>query len=305
MHVILRKNINDRFPELTSSLNIRICSNSPITISIVYPCKASYGNPNTVPNYNLLSNLNIIFSNHNLDNNTDCKTLTKMTDEFHDTNLSKTTTLKKLSAIPFFGINTDRTTKIFTYLERAKFFLSNECVNIIFQPNMCVKSRQNHCENTSKCVHVHHFGFVLVTSAYGRASPRTLGQLNFTPRSNGQNVTVAHPEEPRSAMFTNRENKHIHKVSRLENKVHETLLNRTKMQVFTQINGKNTSNTIYIHSTQHRDPSLTGIDGKIHSKKPKHQPFKCTFKTDKIIMIIDHQTRCRHIHDPPYKLWLL
>ena len=298
MHVILRKNINDRFPELTSALNIRKCSKS-ITINIVYLCKASYGNPAS-SQYNI--NLN---SFANLDNN---YTLYKTPQKFTDSdfkNSAENVTTKIFSAFPYYITNTDSTDTKLTYLGRKKFSPPVNCVNPTKNPNTSVKSRQIQCENTSKSFHVHHLGFVLVTSVCKRTTPRSPKQLLFNTRPYGILIVVVLSKEPGSAILPHYDNKCIYKVARLENKFQVTCKYWTKMQIFTKISWKNTSLTIWTSCTVYGEPSLTGIYRKKHYKQPKYQPLKYTCMVEKIIMIIDHITRCIHVHDPPYKLWLL
>ncbi len=204
----ISENISWSLQAIKSELNIIKYSNSNII------CKASFY-------YNTASSLSNINLNTNvyLDNMTDRNELTKLTDDFQATNLSKKTTSKKVSAFPFFGANTDCNIKIFTYLERAKFSLPFQCVNPVNKSNMSVKSMQIQCENTTKSKHVHHFGFVLVTSVYDRTSPRSPKQLYFNTRLYERLRIVVISKEPGSPMYSYRVNKYIQKVARLENKL--------------------------------------------------------------------------------------
>ncbi len=224
--------------------------------------------------------------------------LSKLTEQLK--NLTARTTPKILSAFPNSSTHTDCKKLKPTYLERAKFSPSTGSKNVVFNPFPSVKSMKNQSENTSKCKHVLHFGFVLVTSGSPRLTSSTPKQLYFITGAYGDQRKVAHSEEPGSAMYTHRENKYIHKVSRFENKVYETLLNRTKMHIFTTNNGKNTSNNSNPHSTLYGQRTFSGIPTKLPPKQSKYQPFKCMSKY--IIMIIDHNILCIHVRDPPHRL---
>ncbi len=158
---------------------------------------------------------------------------------------------------------------------------------------------KNQSENNTTCIHVLHFGFVLVTSLNGTDPIEQPRPTNFYTVPLWALSIVAHSEESSSAMYTHCENKYIHLVSRLENKTHETLSNRTEMQVFIKNKGKNISKDYNIHSSQYGQHTFSGIYHKTCSKQSKYQPLKYKYK---IIMIIGHNIWCRHTHGPLYRL---
>ncbi len=292
LHTNISKNISGSFQALTSELNIKKYSNHTIT------CKASIYNPK--------SNLNTIGSkSNNLDNNYILyKALTKLTDRNLKNSAEKGTS-KILSAFPNYITNIDSTDIKPTYLDREKFSTPVECVNPTKNPITSVKSMKNNCKNITKCIHVLHLGFALVTSVFKRTPPRSPKQLLVITCPYGDLIKVVLIEEPGSSMFPHWENKYTHKVARLENNLQVTCQYRIKMQVFSNLNGKSTSLRTWTHYTIYGEPSLSGIYHKKDYKKPKYQPLKCTRLAGKIIMINHHHTRCIHIHDPPYRLWLL
>ncbi len=291
LYASISENISRSLQAITSELNIIKYSNNTVT------GKASIYNPKS-------NHINIGFKSLNLDNNYILyEALTKLTDSSLK-NSAETTTPKILSAFPNYITNTDSTDIKPTYPDRGKFSASVRCVNPANNPITSVKSRQIHCENTSKSNHVHHLGFVLVTSVSARTPPRTPKQLYFNTRLYGLQGKVVIVKEPGSPMYSYCDNKYIQK-ARLENKLQVTCQNWTKLPVFIILNGKSTPLKTWTYYTVHGEPSLSGINHKYYYKKPKYQPLLYTRMVEKIIMIIDHHTRCIHVHDPPYKLWLL
>ncbi len=187
-----------------------------------------------------------------------------------------------------------------TFPERAKFSPSARYKNVVFNPFPSVKSMINQSENTTKCKHVHHFGFVLVDfrySAVNLAEPETIIFYNGRLWPFAKSCTR---QGARGGYVYVLRNKYTYKLTRFDNKCHETLPNRTKMHVFTKINGKNSSNTINLHSTAYGPRTFSGIYTNLPTKQPKYQPFACMSKY--IIMIIDHNILCIHVHDPTYSL---
>ncbi len=276
--------------ELTSSIIHIFVKSVMIMIINQTALISTLKTPNREQSYHL-SNINLN-ANIYLYNITDRKVLTKLTDKIQASKLSETTTSKKVSAFPFFAVNTCSSTKIFTYLDRAKFSPPFECVNPANNPIMSVKSIEIQCENTQKCIHVLHLGFVLVTSVTARSSPRSPKQLLFNTRLYGLFIKVVIVKEPVSPMFSYWDNKYNQKLARLENKLQVTCQNWTKMHVFINLNGKNTPIRTWTHYTIHGRPSLSGINCKNYNKKPKYQPINYTrLAKIIIIMIIEHHFR--------------
>ncbi len=125
---------------------------------------------------------------------------------------------------------------------------------------------QIHWENTSKCFHVHHLGFVLVISVSTTPvleDPETIIFYTAAPMAT---IRIA---DPRVAQYNN---KYIFIETRLENKQLKKR-SRTKLHFFNTLHGKYTS--VYSQSTSldHKARSNPGINLKYLSKRPKYQPI--------------------------------